>query len=80
MRIFDKEHKLVKIICNQCGAGTDVTGSIVKKDYFCGQKEWGYFSDKDMEIHRFDLCEQCYDRLIKGFKIPVEIESETELL
>lgn len=80
MRIFDKEHKLVKIICNQCGAGTDVADGLMKKEFFSVHKRWGYFSGKDTQIHHFDLCEQCYDRLTEGFEIPVEIESETELL
>ena len=31
-------------------------------------------------VHRFELCEACYDKIIAGFQIPVEIEEETELL
>ena len=30
--------------------------------------------------HSFDLCEECYDKMIKGFAIPVEEEDVTELL
>lgn len=80
MRIFDKEHKLIKIVCNQCGQSEDVAGGLLKKDFFCAKKEWGYFSCKDMEQHRFDLCEQCYDRLVGGFKVPVEAERKSEVL
>ncbi len=36
--------------------------------------EWGYFSEKDGERHSFDLCEACYDKLLRSFQIPVEIE------
>ena len=35
---------------------------------------WGYFSEKDGEHHSFDLCESCYDELLKSFLIPAEIE------
>ena len=55
------------IYCNCCGK------QIV-------QKEWGFFSGKDGEIHRFTLCENCYDRMREQFSIPVDIRVQTELL
>ena len=42
--------------------------------------QWDYFSEKDGEIHRFDLCEECYDAVISQFAIPAEVEENTELL
>ena len=69
MRIFDKEQKLIKIICNQCGTSEDVDGGLMKKEFVSVEKEWGYFSDKDTQIHRFDLCEACYDGLWQDFAI-----------
>ena len=39
---------------------------------------WGYFSNKDGERHSFDLCESCYDELLKTFLIPVEIEKQAD--
>ena len=41
---------------------------------------WDYFSEKDGEVHHFDLCESCYDELVGGFRIPVDVEEQTELL
>ena len=41
---------------------------------------FGFFSEKDGEIHCFDLCEFCYDRMIADFQIPVEIQEATELI
>ena len=35
---------------------------------------WDYFSEKDGEVHHFDLCESCYDDLVSSFKIPVDAE------
>ena len=43
-------------------------------------KELIYHDKKDGQVHRFELCEACYDKIIAGFQIPVEIEEETELL
>ena len=40
----------------------------------------GYFSKKDGIRHRFDLCEDCYDKLVQGFVLPVEETAENELL
>lgn len=40
------------------------------------EKQWGYFSGKDGETHRFELCEECYDRLTASFRIPVETEEK----
>ncbi|HIQ99838.1 MAG TPA: hypothetical protein IAB23_09235 [Candidatus Scybalocola faecavium] len=79
MRIFDKDHKLVKIICNQCGCAEETAGGLLKKDFLSVEKDWGYFSDKDTKTHRFDLCEACYDRLIAGFSYPVDEEERNEL-
>ena len=44
------------------------------------EKEWGYFSRKDTTRHIFDLCEECYDKWILEFKIPVEEKESLELL
>ena len=41
---------------------------------------WDYFSEKDGEVHSFDLCESCYDELTNQFKISVQVKEQTELL
>lgn len=49
--------------------------------YLAVSKEWGYFSDKkDGTRHCFDLCEECYDKLVEQFVIPPEKQRVTELL
>lgn len=68
-----------KIICNLCGKSIEVT-DVEKTDYIEVKKAWGYFSDKDGETHRFCICEACYDAMIKGFQVPVDIEQTKELL
>ena len=45
-----------------------------------GRMYQDYFSEKDGQIHHFDLCEECYDELVSGFKIPVDREEQIEFL
>lgn len=70
-----KETKeLKKIICNKCGKEIPVIDGFAAEGVFSVDYEWGYFSDKDGEKHRFDLCEACYDKLVASFLFPAEIE------
>lgn len=66
--------EVTKIICNKCGKEITVENGMAKEDILSVRKRWGYFSEKDNEVHAFDLCEACYDELILNFEIPVEIE------
>ena len=75
-----KETKEIKkIICNQCGKEIPVVDGYPREGVFSADQEWGYFSEKDGERHSFDLCEECYDRLLASFKVPADIENRTEL-
>ena len=82
MRIYlDKnKNELTAVICNQCKKELNVENGIVKEGYFCGDVQFGYFSNKDGSRHSFDLWEECYDKMIKGFAIPVEEEEVMELI
>jgi Fe2+ or Zn2+ uptake regulation protein len=68
------------ICCNSCGKVLKVENGILKEDAFEATKEWGYFSGRDMEVHQFNLCEECYDKMISQFVIPVEIRKKLEAL
>jgi Fe2+ or Zn2+ uptake regulation protein len=68
------------LYCNSCGKLLKVENGILKEDAFEATKEWGYFSERDMEVHHFNLCEECYDKLISQFQIPVEIKKKLEVL
>ena len=68
-----------RIYCNRCGkeiAG-DAHGNY--PDYLHVKKQWGYFSGKDMEMHEWKLCEECYDKFLKGFVIPASEKEVREL-
>lgn len=69
-----------KIYCNYCGKEIRVEQGIVKEGIFSVRYPFGYFSKKDGQIHDFDLCEACYDRITRDFQIPCTIEEENEFL
>ena len=62
------------IICNKCGKIIEVKNGVALQEVLSVEKRWGYFSEKDNDMHRFDICEACYDEWIGTFKIPVEQE------
>lgn len=67
-----------EIICNHCGKRIPFAGGVPAEGVLHVEKTWGYSSAKDGETHRFDLCEKCYDELLKGFQIPAEIDGAGE--
>lgn len=66
----------VKLLCNICGKELKTENGILKEDCVTVEKEWGYFSGKDLEVHKFCICEACYDAMIKNFNVPVAIEEQ----
>lgn len=69
-----------EIYCNKCKKQIKNSQGIEREGVLHVEKTWGYFSGKDGERHSFDLCENCYDELVRKFAIPVEREELTELL
>ena len=68
------------VYCNSCGKTITMENGILKEDAFEATKEWGYFSGRDMEVHHFNLCEECYDKITSEFAIPVEVRKKLEVL
>lgn len=75
-----KNEVLQKVTCNHCGKELKVEKGILKEGCFKAKYHFDYFSDKDGEIHEFDLCEACYDKLTATFVFPVTLKEETEFL
>lgn len=70
-----EETKVVeRVFCNKCGKEISSKNNILEADVLSVDKRWGYFSNKDNEVHKFDLCEECYDEFVGTFQIPIEIE------
>ena len=67
-----RQGELKEAWCNMCGT--------VEEGVCTVEVEFGYFSRKDGETHTFDLCEDCYDELIRKFRVPVEIKERQEFL
>ncbi len=82
MRKFSEREsgRLTEVRCNCCGRALSVKNGILEEECIRAETPFGFFSRKDGQIHRFDLCEDCYDRLTKAFRIPIEIEERTEVL
>ena len=68
------------IYCNRCGRQLEGTDGTPVEEGLQVEKSWGYFSGKDGEIHSFDLCESCYDRLVQDFQIPPEKKEQKVLI
>ena len=80
MRKYNEANRVMQAICNCCKKDLKVQNGIITEGVFSVEYAFGYVSNKDEEIHKFDLCEECYDKWIKTFNIPVEIANNTELL
>lgn len=82
MRRYDAEidRQLEQVVCNQCKKELKVEKGYLKEGCFVADFSFGYFSKRDGIRHRFDLCEDCYNKMVAGFQIPVEEVQENELL
>lgn len=76
MKRYDEQKELQEVICNQCGKKLKVEKGILMEGILEVRQNFGYFSRKDGLTQEFDLCEECYDRLIDGFVIPVTQKEE----
>ena len=66
-------------LCNGCGRPIGSCGEN-REHPLRVRKEWGYFSARDLEVHEFNLCEKCYEELIRRFVIPVTVSEKVEVL
>lgn len=70
-----------KIYCNCCGKMICLSAEKDRASFLTVEKEWGYFSnEKDGRIHRMDICEPCYEKMIEKFAIPPEEKQVTEFV
>lgn len=66
--------ELLETACNCCGKVCfDKNDPDVQTECLEIEKHWGYFSTKDGETHKWDICEKCYDEFVAGFKIPPRV-------
>ena len=77
---YEKINTNSKSCIDQIDLEIKVDNGIVKEGAFSITYGWGYFSKKDGETHSLDLCEDCYDELIKSFNIPINIVDRNEIV
>lgn len=78
MRTYDKTtNQLITAVCNCCGKPLSINNGMLMEGICSIDNSWGYFSNKDMEHHSFDLCENCYDKIISKFAIKPSITEES---
>ena len=84
MRLYEEKEQqgteLVEVFCNQCGRKLLVEEGILKEGCFSIDYRFDYFSNKDGYIYSFDLCEECFDKIISGFQNPAQIMEIKEFL
>lgn len=69
-----------KVFCNCCGREMNTENEIIKEGIFSVKYQFGYFSKKDGQVHEFDMCEECYNKMITDFKIPCSVSETKEYL
>lgn len=82
MRAYTDQNEkgLVKAVCNCCGKNLMVKNGFLKEECIHVGHDFGFFGSKDGISHKFDLCEECYQKIIAKFQIPVEEWERKELL
>lgn len=80
MRKYGESGILLSVVCNRCGKKLAVKEGILREGVAHFDVAWDYFSEKDGEVHHFDLCEECYDGVTREFLIEADKEERTELL
>ena len=80
MRKYKSNGELETVICNCCGKKLAVKDGTVREGVLRVDHTWDYFSEKDGEIHVFDLFEECYDQVLGTFCVAAEVEETREFL
>ncbi len=82
MRVYldETEKELVTVVCNACRKELLVENGILKEECIHIEHNFGFFGSRDGESDRFDLCEECYQKMIARFSVPVEKWDRKELL
>ncbi len=82
MRVYteQKAKQLTNAVCNCCGKKLLVENGILKEECVHVTHDFGFFGKKDGTSHTFDLCEECYEKIVAGIAVPVETREREELL
>jgi len=70
------EKKIAQVICNGCGKEFLPNINDAFPNCFHVETRWEYGSQFDNEQHLFDLCEDCYQKMVNEFSIPIERKNQ----
>lgn len=75
MKVFEtverKQLEIDEIVCNMCGRSSKKNELNYLEEFVEIHKKWGYHSEFDGEEHSFEICPDCYKKLIEQFTIPI---------
>ncbi len=80
MRVYSEQKELIRAVCNCCGKNMPVENGFLREECIHVEHDFGFFGSRDGHSHRFDLCEDCYRKMIESFSIPPEEWERKELL
>lgn len=60
---------VTKVICNCCGKEIPLVREGLLEEYFHAEKSWGYLSNQDGRQDSFDLCQECYEKMVENFEM-----------
>ena len=80
MRVYSDQKELVEVVCNCCRKNLLVKNGFLNEECIHVEHDFGFFGTKDGLSHKFDLCEDCYGKIIEGFSLPAEEWERKELL
>ena len=80
MRKYRANGQLESMICNCCGKKLNVENGIVREGVIMVDHAWDFFSEKDGDVHHWDMCEACYDQMTSQFLLPPDVEEQVEFI
>jgi len=80
MRTYKEEKTKIlildKVICNKCGKEALIKDYEVVALFHDIEIEFGYPSDNDGDVWKFDLCENCIKETVGNFVVPITKEMD----
>ena len=73
MKRYNRNGQLEAVLCNCCGKKLVVEHGIIREGSIGIDHAWDYFSEKDGRQDSFDICEKCYDKMLKAIGLQNKI-------
>lgn len=78
MKVFQtverRQTAIKEIMCNMCGRFSKKNELGYFEEFVEVNKKWGYHSEFDGETHSFEMCPDCYKKLIDKFAVQITRE------